>query len=309
MAKKKSKRSKKTAEDRQFEKAEKVLRKRWRQILSRKGVTAVDVNYRTRDGKLTNEIVICIHVEKKRPLAELRKNQYFTSIDGIPVDVVESQNTYEPLATDLQGGDKIAPRHKSSAAGTMGIVCFTKGARQPRFLTNAHVVYGGKKKSQLRSRIPMVIPSGSKPEIGDGLRDRSFRNALIDCALIEPAPGQLYKTGVRGLTVQPTGFGELTRDDVKHKVQVKKVGAKTGPREGIVDSIRLTFIAPGQGFMFQIGIKPLDGGSPFSAGGDSGSVVIRDKEVVGLLHGVTNSGTIAVACHIKHVVKKLDIEL
>ena len=61
--------------------------------------------------------------------------------------------------------------------------------------------------------------------------------------------------------------------------------------------------------MFQIGIKPLDGGSPFSAGGDSGSVVIRDKEVVGLLHGVTNSGTIAVACHIKHVVKKLDIEL
>lgn len=300
---------KKTKEERAFERAEKVLMKRWRQILARKGVTGVDVNYRMRNGKATNEVVICVHVDEKHGEDALHPNQKFSEIDGVPVDVVQSKNTYETTTANLQGGDKIAPRHKSNDAGTLGIVCFTKGDRKPRFLTNAHVVFGGKKKSQLRSRIPMIAPTASKPVIGDGLRDMSFRNASVDCALIEPADGQLFKPGVKGLSDQPTGFGELTRKDVKKKVLVKKVGAKTGAREGIVDSVRFTFSTPGQGFLFQIGIKPVDGGPPFSSGGDSGSVVIRGNEIVGLLHGVTNSGKIAVACHIEKVLKKLDIEL
>lgn len=298
-----------SAADRQFARAERVVAKRWRQILARKGVTHVDVNYRTREGKRTEEVVIRVHVLKKLPRASLRPNQCFEKIDGVPVDVVESRNTYVPLSGPLRGGDKIAPRHQSADAGTLGIVCFSGTPPEPYFLTNAHVVYGGRKKSQLPARIPMVVPTGQHPTIGDGIRDKSFRNALVDCALIEPNSGQQHEAGLRGVDLLPNGFGKLGREDVLRQVKVRKVGAKTGDRQGIVDSVRLTFSTSGQGFLFQIGIKAVDGGLPFSAAGDSGSVVLRDRQIVGLLHGVTASGKIAVACHIDQVVKKLKIEI
>ena len=113
--------------------------------------------------------------------------------------------------------------------------------------------------------------------------------------------------GIPGVTPNPSGIGELKRRDIRKKVRVRKLGAGTGGTQGIVDSVTLTFRVPGNSFLFQIGIKPLPGEDRFSDFGDSGAVVVRGNELVGLLHGVTDSGRIAVASHMADVVDRLDI--
>jgi hypothetical protein len=270
----------------------------------------LDVNYRIRNGKRTKEVVIRVHVKEKLPLDQLRPNQRFEFVDGVPVDVVESQNTYQQQSgLTLQGGDGIAPEHQPDRSGTLGILCFTRGSRLKRLLTNAHVVFGGKKKSELPSKIPMIQPGSGDAVIGHGLRDKSFRDALVDCSFIEPSTAHEFLPGIEDLVPQPAQFGKLTKVDVQKKVRVKKRGATTGEREGVVDSVRLTFSTQGHGFLFQIGVKPVDGGPPFSSGGDSGSIVVRGNAIVGLLHGITDSGQTAVACHIDDVLDKFHFEL
>jgi hypothetical protein len=299
-----------TAEDREYARAEKVLKKNWRRLLDRKGVTLVDVNYRIRDGEQTPEVVIRVHVQKKVDPEDLRPNQILTEIEGVPIDVVESQNTFKELIGPIQGGARIAPTHNLSEAGTMGIVCFTKGSREPRLLTNAHVVYGGKNKSSLGSRIPMhwVPKSAASTALGDGLRDSSFRDSRGDAALIEPASDITTLPGVEDILSNPTGIRQLTRTDVFRRVVVKKMGAHTGVTEGIVDSITLTFSVPGISYLGQIGIRSVSG-EQFSTFGDSGAVVVQGTDIVGLLHGVTDNGKLAIACHMPRVASILGIEL
>lgn len=321
MAAKKARRKKrKTAEERQFDKAERVLRRNWKRILARKGVTHVDVNYRTREGERTDEVVIRVHVEEKIREEELHSNRRLESIEGVPVDVVESLNTYGQQHAKaagggfptLQGGVKIAPSHNSSAAGTLGIVCFTKPGGRLRYLTNAHVVLGGRKKSQLPADPRVIQPrpgGGASRTIGRTIKSKCFRQALVDCALIRPIPGQKFRRGVLKILANPEGIGQLTFADIKQKVRVRKMGAATGGTTGIVDSVTLTFSVPGNRFLFQIGIKRVPSGKWFSDFGDSGAVVIRGKKVVGLLHGLTNDRRIAVASHMKFVADKLKISL
>ena len=312
MAKKKSGKKKKLTEaeqDRLFEKAERILDKHYKKILRRKGVQAVEVNYRVRKGKVTDEIVICIHVENKIDPEKLRPNQIFTDIEGIPIDIVESKNTYSKTVS-VTGGDKIAPAHNVAAAGTLGIVCKDEETGDEVLLTNAHVLFGEKTKSSLGSKWEMrKIKNGNATRIGDAIKDRSFRNASVDCGLIEPDDGITLEKGVPGIAPNPSGMGKFTRRDVRKRVKVKKRGQKTGITEGKLVSISLRFKADGITFSGQIGIKALDDKPGFLEGGDSGSVVIHKNKIKGLLHGLTDDKKTAVACHMDDVADKIDIEI
>lgn len=316
MAKKKAgKRKKQTkpAADLAFDKAEAVMLKNIKNILRRKNVSGVDVNYRIRNGKFVNEIVIRIYVEKKLPIEQLHPSQRISEIDGIPIDVVEAKMNYERLSTGstttVHGGMRITPAHNLDGAGTLGILCSKSETGEFRLLTNAHVIFGDRLKSSLPSRIPMLLAPVGSPSIplGDGLKDECVLNSLVDCGLIELDTNVTPKKGLPGLLDNVSGVGRLTRRDIRNEVVVKKLGQRTGITKGVVDSIRLSLPVRGRNFLLQIGIKPESGGDNFSTFGDSGALVIRDDEVVGLLHGTANEGRLAVACHMEDVVDEIGI--
>jgi hypothetical protein len=67
--------------------------------LKRPGVTAVDVGYRMKDGQLTRELAIRVHVRRKLPPEALSEHERFPEYLGrFGVDVVEA--TYGPQAIE-----------------------------------------------------------------------------------------------------------------------------------------------------------------------------------------------------------------
>jgi hypothetical protein len=69
----------------------KVLKENEKSLRTRKGVYKVDIGYRWKDGKMTGEIAIRVHVKNKRPLKDLEaKDVVPTELAGFPVDVIQS---------------------------------------------------------------------------------------------------------------------------------------------------------------------------------------------------------------------------
>ena len=65
------------------------------QLITWPHVTAVDINYRVRNGKRTNERCIQVYVEKKKPESELNREEILPKeLDGVGVDVLEGSVAY-----------------------------------------------------------------------------------------------------------------------------------------------------------------------------------------------------------------------
>ena len=65
-----------------------VKKKYERKLLKKKNVVGVGIGYRQVGGKLTEQIVLTVMVEKKQPLASLRRRDVIPSeLDGVLVDV------------------------------------------------------------------------------------------------------------------------------------------------------------------------------------------------------------------------------
>ena len=74
------------------DKAQDALTKVSADWITRSGVIAVEVARRWRDGAPTNDVGIRVIVEEKLPPDEVPEGELFpSSLEGIPVDVVEGQ--------------------------------------------------------------------------------------------------------------------------------------------------------------------------------------------------------------------------
>ena len=61
-----------------------------RRLLKKRNVVGVGIGYREIGGKLTEQVALTVMVEKKQPLASLRKRDIIPSeLDGVRVDVKE----------------------------------------------------------------------------------------------------------------------------------------------------------------------------------------------------------------------------
>lgn len=59
--------------------------------LGRPGVVGVDLGYRTRGGEPTRDLVLRVHVRKKKPESDLSRGEVFPRLfEGVEVDVVEA---------------------------------------------------------------------------------------------------------------------------------------------------------------------------------------------------------------------------
>ena len=68
-----------------------VKRRHEKELMRKPNVVAAGVGFRTRGGVRTDEVSIVVSVKKKVPLSQLKPDDAIpSSIDGVPVDVVET---------------------------------------------------------------------------------------------------------------------------------------------------------------------------------------------------------------------------
>jgi len=73
------------------QRAQTVKRRHEAELLRKPNVVAVGVGFRTRGGQPTSEVCIVVSVTAKVPAAQLRRGDLLpASIDGVPIDVVET---------------------------------------------------------------------------------------------------------------------------------------------------------------------------------------------------------------------------
>ncbi len=71
--------------------ATEVKRKREKELMRKPNVVGVGVGFRTRGGKRADEVCIVVSVKRKLPASQLKGDDLIPlSIDGVPVDVIET---------------------------------------------------------------------------------------------------------------------------------------------------------------------------------------------------------------------------
>jgi hypothetical protein len=116
-------------------------------------------------------------------------------------------------------------------------------------------------------------------------------NNRVDCALALSSDAEIDRQ-----TACSAYGGVRTPVQVKLEDKVQKIGRTTGLQRGTVTAINVTAIigAPGKGLARFVGQIKI-GQAGFSAGGDSGSLIVLDptREAVGLLFAGSPSATLA----------------
>ena len=77
--------------DQSIQHTQDVKRRYEAELLRKPNVVAVGIGYRTRGGQRTDDVCIVVSVKTKVPAVQLKRGEAVpASIDGVPIDVVET---------------------------------------------------------------------------------------------------------------------------------------------------------------------------------------------------------------------------
>jgi hypothetical protein len=309
-------------------KAESVLESVREEWLARDGVTAVDLGFKWRQGQMSDQLAIRVHVTKKIRAAELPADEIFPKeIQGIPVDVIEA--TYAPQAladtrteAAIEGRGRrfdVAPLGVSigcrfSTAGTLGAKVIDLESGDEMILSNWHVLVG--------RRDAGAGLAAWQPGWIDGGTHESNTVARLTRWVLGPYDAAVARlTGDRQVTSR-TLEGRAIEDATEARLgmRVWKSGRSTGYTEGFIDGIKMTvplsYGAAGIHMLQRVfRIVPLPGASypEISIGGDSGAVWvdIESGKALGLHFAgeIGNTPEHALAHDIEPVLERLAVRL
>ncbi len=314
-------------------------------LFSRPNVVATGIGYKTSGGKKTGELCIVCSVGLKVAAASLDENELIPPfMDGIPTDVkpvglIRALQSPTGRFRPAPGG--VSTGHIHVSAGTLG--CLVRKGDKVLILSNNHVLAnsnqaqrgdiiiqpglhdGGSVSTDHIASLTEFVPihfenersrrlfasgltglynffarlSGSRSRLYS--RKGSQPENLVDCAIAEPVDPEDVKNEIlEAGKITGTACGTL---DMK----VKKSGRTTGLTTGVVEQVDVTVrvnFGAGKTALFTDQLMT----GAMSQGGDSGSVVLNEKnEVVGLLFA--GSTTTTIINRIQNVIKLLDVEL
>jgi endonuclease G len=274
------------------------VRKSW---LKRPGVTAVDVGYKLKGGKLTDELAIRAHVKRKLPAEAYSEHEQFTTHDqpkklgAFSIDVIEAEyGPSLPMAVGIESAEAVSRRGRVDplvggisvgnprvTAGTLGAIVWDRTDGQVCILSNWHVLCGS---SDCAAGEAIYQPGRA-----DGGRAADKIAELKLWRLDRDADAALAKlTGARGYSRDILGLSPIPGVEEKPTLgmNLTKSGRTTGVTEGVIDGVSLSVTINYHGgtvqtFHDQIHIVPLppwpDEDYEVSMGGDSGSVWV-DKD-------------------------------
>lgn len=284
----------------------------------------VGVGYgkKVKGNRKTNEDSIVIMVDKKIPEKTLLKKDIIPQKLGHIKTDVQEVGILKLLKTSRSKKYRPAPGgvsigHYKVTAGTLGTIVKDNRSGEPLILSNNHVLANITNGHDGRSQIgdPILQPGsyddGRKKDdvIGNLVRYvplKSNNNMfsaptnLVDCALARPINKEIIDYSILGI-------GKINGvTDPELDMKVIKSGRTTGVTEAKIRAIDSTVrvnLDDTRKAMFTDQIIT----SPFSEGGDSGSLVLdTNNNTVGLLFA--GSSKASVCNKITNVMKELDID-
>lgn len=245
----------------------KVLKENEKSLRARKGVYKVDVGYRWKDGKMTDEIAIRVHVKNKKPMKELEtKDVVPEELGGFPVDVIQSnielqrRNRHNPII----GG--VETRNVNiGGVGTLGAVVFdATNHNEPMALSNHHVYVDNRPSGAAGEQVNQ--PGTTRNADAIGTVTRSSRTH--DCAVATLNNNRQISTTIMDF---PGGIKGVVNPTIG--MHVIKSGRTTGTTRGMVEGVSTN----------EFTIVPISGQwQELSLGGDSGSVWLEEKSHAGV---------------------------
>jgi hypothetical protein len=281
-------------------------------------------------GKATGLRCVRVHVLQK--LAESlipQRMRIPKEIDGIPTDVVVSPPAYllsgPPCGPGKQQQRPVRPgvgiSGPGTTAGTLGCIVRDRG-KDPRtfLLTCSHVLVDRNSSIGEETLQPAQADGGSSANdaIAELARftDVFFATDVdVDAAIAAFLPGVATDPTICGM-VRPQSV-RAPRLNIAVRMSGHTSSANGLPREGFVAEtdldtrVYLPSDGPALSYKDQFRIEPLPGTGPFSAGGDSGAVILESgaPAAIGLLVGGDLGGTFALATPLQRVLDRLDVSL
>jgi hypothetical protein len=242
----------------------KLLGKHRKQLLKYPNVRSVDVGFEFTDGQPTGRLAIRVHVDEKKLEGELRAAERLpTEIDGIPVDVIESNPQPELVNRDthvdpIVGGLTIG-NTRAGFIGTLGAVVLDRDTLQPMALSNYHVMIV---EPVTAFTVNDVIAQPNTMTTADGVGRLSRWDKPLDCAVCF-VQGRPWETGLADLPNGPIGQAYPLIG-----TRVTKSGRTTAVTRGMIDGT--------SGSEFTVVPDPTNPNptGEVSSPGDSGSVWI-----------------------------------
>jgi hypothetical protein len=293
-----------------------------------RNVQAVAIGHKVSDGRLTGDLAVKIYVAKKFAPGHIAAEHFIApEYGGLPTDIEESGfftalTAVAPPAVAIDPKARIRPAqpgcsigfedpaHAFVMAGTFGAL--VHDAAGTRFvLSNNHVLAD---ENALAAGAPIFQPGlldgGTVP--ADAIArltrfvplDPAGPNT-VDCAIAEVVDNASVTNAILG-GGPPKGVAAADHDMV-----VEKTGRTTGYTAGRISSteadVKVSYEIGTLSFTNQILIAGLNG--PFSAAGDSGSLILeRDtQDAVGLLFA--GSPAMTIANHLVDVLTALGVTL
>lgn len=313
------------------EQLERAYRKALATYSQREDVTGVDIGFRYKDDKRTDQIAVRVHVKEKMPESGLEAAEVLPEmVEGVPLDVIQaSYHPHSALASEPVAElvdrtarlDRIQPgvsiSHRNVTAGTFGALVYDRRTGRPCILSNWHILVGS---ASAIPGDPIVQPGrmdgGRSPRDTVARLERMILDQDGDAAIA-------VLNGAREVRSE-----QLDTDVVLHQARQPRVG------EILEKSGRTTNVTRGKvdgrgqyKLLYPMGVVGIDGfkivtevdGNPgdqeVSSGGDSGSLWygVSDGQGVGLHFGgeidADPRAEHAVACYLDRVLDRLNISL
>lgn len=307
-----------------FLKATDKLKKTSRSWTQGSGIQGLGIGEKESCGKLGKKMALRVYVNKKKPLSKVKnpipKKVRIPDLGVCTTDVLEIGKVEPEVFTQrvrpAMPGCGLA--HSKVTVGTFGCLVKINGDTSGRLyiLSNSHVLAnqgvanvgdeirqpgpkdGGRPSKDLIATldnwVPFVFSATGYPNLVDAAIARVRRMTSVD-------------NKIRILGIQPVGVSRTLRRGMR----VKKVGRTTDYTIGEIRDINyrlaLIYSRPGGG-SGRAGLSDQVLCTRYTAGGDSGSVVLNNRNRVVGLHFAGSPST-SIFNRITHVFTALDIQL
>lgn len=273
-----------------------------RDVIAQPNVVAVGIAEKETGGRQTGQLALTFYVEKKKDKVS-KANAVPEAVAGVVggravvTDVVEIGKLVPEIhsgRTPIQPGFSVG--HPRISAGTLGAIMGP--AKAPRILSNSHVLADS---GRATIGDPILYPGpdddgqdpadvvGTLTHIVPFVTGGEFVNQMdVAVATINPARRAELRSRIPDIGLVPSATTKPVRG-----MHVVKFGRTTGLTRGVVRDVNFRFVLDyGDGAL--VGFTDQVFCSRYSAGGDSGSLVIDEAtgKAVGLHFAGANGGSV-----------------
>jgi hypothetical protein len=299
-----------------------ILKHHQNTLMTYKGVYKVDIGYRWKGKKMTNEIALRVHVQKKLPKKDLENQDIVPEkLGDFPVDVIQSNIAQDypsdVVQTESNGKTNNPKRHDPLIGGvetwnievrnigTLGAIVYDRlDSHQPMALSNFHVFVKGNTRQVIGNNVTQPCSGLGNAEDIIGTVHRS--DEALDCAVALLTTPRRISSSLLGI---PGGIKGIVAPILG--MRVMKSGCATSNTHGMIEGVG----AENESEFTIVPVPKEWDKKEISDAGDSGSIWIEQSShaAVGLHFAGETSPALkderAWSKNIQHVANKLNIDV